>query len=251
MMRVLVVDDEAPARAKLSCWLGEQVDVQVIGEAADGLDAAARIATEAPDLVFLDIQMPGLTGLEVAAQLDGERVPLLVFVTAHDAFALKAFELDAVDYLLKPYDKERLLDTLARVRKRLGAGARQPDNAVQSARRLQQARGPLKRLLVPAGASLQVIDTATIQWLEADDNYVHVHATARRFTLRRTLQDLLDQLDPGLFVRIHKSSAVNVTAIQALEPLFKGDYEVQLRSGHTLRMSRRFTGPVLALLGSK
>ena len=249
MMRVLVADDETPARAKLTRWLGEQADVQVTDEAASGIEAAEKIAAGAPDVVFLDIKMPGLSGIEVAAQLDGDSAPLIVFVTAHDEFAVKAFELDAVDYLLKPYDKERFLDALARVRNRLGGSKAPQDAAVIAARKLQMTRGALKRLLVPAGGSLQVLDTASIQWLEADDNYVHVYAGSQRFLLRRALQDLLEQLDPRLFVRIHRSSAVNVTAIQSLEPLFKGDYEIRLRGGQTLRMSRRYAEGLLKLLG--
>lgn len=248
MMRVLVVDDEAPARAKLMALLAEHPEVQVIGEAASGLEAAACIAAQRPDLVLLDIRMPGMSGLEVAAQLDARLAPLLVFVTAHDEFAVKAFELDAVDYLLKPYDKQRLMNALARVAVRR-ATLRSGADAVQSARRLQQARGPLTRLVVPCGAAMQVIETAAIQWLEADDNYVHVHAAGQRFTLRRGLQELLELLDARLFVRVHKSSAVNLTAIQSLEPLFKGDYELLLRDGRTLRMSRRYAAAVLALLG--
>lgn len=222
MIRVLVIDDEAPARAKLIRWLVEHDDLVLAGEAATGLQASECIARDKPDLIFLDIQMPGLSGLEVAAQLDVAVAPLLVFVTAYDEFAVKAFELDAVDYLLKPYDKDRLLNTLARVRSRLAGNADSKAGrgaAVNTARKLQQTRGPLLRLLVPVRESLQVIDTAAIQWLEADDNYVHLHVGGQRYTLRRTLQELLEQLDARRFVRIHKSSAVNIGAIQSLEPL--------------------------------
>jgi two-component system LytT family response regulator len=140
-----------------------------------------------------------------------------------------------VDYLLKPYDKERLLRTLTRLRDRLGSGERSP--AVQTARRRTASH---ERLLVPAGERLQLIDSSTIHWLEADDNYVHVHTAARAYLLRRTLQDLLTQLGEERFVRVHKSAAVNLAEIESLAPLFKGDYELQLRSGRTLRLSRRY-----------
>lgn len=249
MIRVLIADDEAPARAKLQRWLSEQSDIQVVGEADNGLSAAQQIEALQPDLALLDIQMPGLSGLEVAAQLDSERAPLLVFVTAFDQHALKAFELNAVDYLLKPYDKERLLRMLARVRARCSADPAadlQRQQAVNAARTLTQ--GCAQRLLVPVGERLQLLDASSIHWLEADDNYVHLHVDKQRFSLRRPLQELLAQLDPAQFVRIHKSAAVNLREVSALEPLFKGDYEVKLRSGATLRLSRRYKDDVLAHL---
>lgn len=244
MIRALVVDDEAPARDKLRRWLGEDADIDVIGEATDGLSAAAEIAAMQPDVVYLDIQMPGLSGLEVAAQLEPQSAPLIVFVTAYDEHAIKAFDLNAVDYLLKPYDKDRLLRTLTRVRDRLGGPARSV--AVSTAR---GQTGSSQRLLVPHGERLQLIESAAIHWLEADDNYVHVHTATQRYLLRRTLQDLLVQLGEERFVRIHKSVAVNIGEIQSLTPLFKGDYELQLRSGGTLRLSRRYRDALFSRMG--
>jgi two-component system LytT family response regulator len=245
MIRALIADDESPARDKLQRWLAENDDVDVVAAAADGLSAAAAIESLRPDAAFLDIQMPGLSGLEVAAQLEQRSAPLLVFVTAYDEHAIKAFELNAIDYLLKPYDKDRLLKTLARVRERLLAGAT-PSAAVSTARARTNAAD---RLLVPDGERLQLIDSAGIEWLEADDNYVHVHTAARTWLLRRTLQDLLLQLGEQRFVRIHKSAAVNVAAISSLTPLFKGDYEVHLRNGQTLRLSRRFKDALFTRTG--
>lgn len=245
MIRVLIADDEAPARGKLERWVAEQPDMQVAGYAEDGLVAAQGIERLHPDVAFLDIQMPGLSGLEVAAQLEESSAPLIVFVTAFDEHAVKAFELNAVDYLLKPYDKDRLLRALQRVRERLGGGeSRSPAVAMA---RAQTASS--ERLLVPDGERLQLIDSTSIEWLEADDNYVHVHTSARRYLLRRTLQDLLMQLGEERFVRIHKSAAVNLSAIAALTPLFKGDYEVELRNGRALRLSRRFRDALFARMG--
>jgi two-component system LytT family response regulator len=237
MMRALIVDDEAPARDKLRRWLGEHADVTVVGESVDGLAAAAAIAALAPDVAFLDIQMPGLSGLEVASQLETGDAPLIVFVTAFDEHAIKAFDLDAIDYLLKPYDKDRLRKTLDRLRQRRGGDASSTSPAVRTAR---AQTGTSERLLVPRGAGLALIDATAIHWLEADDNYVHVHTSNARYLLRRTLTDLLAQLGEQRFVRIHKSAAVNLAEIAALSPLFKGDHEVKLRSGATLRLSRRF-----------
>ena len=244
MIRVLIVDDEAPARDKLRRWLTEHPDIALVGESADGLAAAAAIARVQPDVVFLDIQMPGLSGLEVAAQLEPTGAPLLVFVTAFDEHAIKAFDLNAVDYLLKPYDKDRLQKTLGRVRERHGAGPAAV--AIHSAR---AQTGASERLLVPQGEELQLIDAAAIHWLEADDNYVHVHTAQARFILRRTLADLLAQLGERRFVRIHKSAAVNIAEVKTLSPLFKGDHEVTLRSGAVLRLSRRYKEELFALMG--
>lgn len=238
---VIIADDEVPARAKLQRWLEEQADIQLVAQAADGLEALDQIALHKPQLVFLDIQMPGVSGLEVAAQLDEANAPLVIFVTAHDEHALKAFELDAVDYLLKPYDKERFLRTLQRARERLASN--QPATAPQSARRL------LKRLLVPQGDKLQLIATDDIIWLEAEDNYVRVHTHNQPYLMRTSLQDLLLQLGDS-FLRIHKSCAVNLLEIASLDPLFKGDYELKLRNGQSLRLSRRYKDNVFARLES-
>jgi len=240
-MRALIVDDEAPARDKLRRWLAEHADITIAGESIDGLAAAAAIATLKPDVVFLDIQMPGLSGLEVASQLEPADAPLLVFVTAFDEHAIKAFDLNAIDYLLKPYDKDRLRKTLERLRLRNGGTA--PSQAIHTAR---AQVGSSDRLLVPERDSLKLIDALAIHWLEADDNYVHVHTAGATYLLRRTLTDLLAQLGEQRFARIHKSAAVNLAEVAALSPLFKGDHEVKLRSGATLRLSRRFKDALFA-----
>jgi two-component system LytT family response regulator len=241
LIRALVVDDESPARAKLRRWLAEQPDIEVVAEAPNGLTAAQLIASARPDLVFLDIQMPDISGLEVAAQLQAETAPLLVFVTAHDDHAVEAFDLGAVDYLLKPYDRSRFLRALTRIRMRLKDGARHVISVEVARARL----GAVRRLPVPEGDALKLIDCATIHWLEADDNYVHVHTADHKYLLRRTLQDLLQQLGEDRFARIHKSAAVNVTQIAALDRMPKGDYEVRLRSGARLRLSRRYASTLL------
>jgi two-component system LytT family response regulator len=241
-MRVLIVDDEAPARDKLRRWLAEQPDISLVGECADGVEAAAAIASAQPDAVFLDIQMPGMSGLEVAAQLEPEQAPLLVFVTAFDEHAIKAFDLNAVDYLLKPYDKDRLHKTLERIRGRRGEAPAASATAIRTAR---AQTGASERLLVPLGEELQLIDAASIHWLEADDNYVHVHTAQARFIVRRTLADLLAQLGDR-FARIHKSAAVNIAEVKSLSPLFKGDHDVTLRSGAVLRLSRRYKDELFA-----
>jgi two-component system, LytTR family, response regulator len=186
-----------------------------------------------------------LTGLQVAAQLELDASPLLVFVTAYDAHALEAFDLGAVDYLLKPYDEERFRRALDRVRARLHA----PEHRRSAVRVARQQTGVSDRLLVPAGDGLRMIDGAGIHSLEADDNYVHVHTADQTYLLRRTLRDLLQQLGEQRFVRIHKSAAVNIAEIDSLTPLFKGDYDLRLRSGRLLRLSRRYTRDLFNLTG--
>lgn len=242
LLRVLVVDDEPPARAKMQRWLSEEPGITVVAEMADGLAAANWLRNNRVDVVFLDIQMPELSGMEVAAQLDGDDAPSIVFVTAHDEHAIKAFELNAIDYILKPYDRSRLRASIERLRKRVRGSAQSA--ATQALARAQV--GWLQRILVPDGERLQLLDCQHIHWLETDDNYVHVHGASGKWTLRKTLQDLLEQLDPQQFVRIHKSAAVNLREIASLEPLFKGDYELLLRSGVRVRLSRRYKDELFA-----
>jgi two-component system LytT family response regulator len=245
MISAVIVDDEEPARAKLRRWLEQEPDIEIAGEFADGLSAAHSIMTGSPDVIFLDIQMPGLSGLQVAAQLEPETAPLVVFVTAFDAHALAAFDLNAVDYLLKPYDEERFRRALDRVRGRFHT----PEYRQSAVRVAREQTGVSDRLLVPVGDELRMIDSAAIHSLEADDNYVKVHAAERSYLLRRTLRDLLQQLGEQRFVRIHKSVAVNIAEIDALTPLFKGDYELRLRSGKLLRLSRRYASELFSRTG--
>jgi len=241
MIRVLIVDDEGPARAKLRRWLAADAALSVVGESADGAAALAAIETLQPDLVFLDIQLPGISGLQVAAQLEASRAPLIVFATAFDAHAIDAFELGAIDYLLKPYDEARLQRTLARVQTHID----RPEARIAPVAHARQ-RQPCDRLLVPDGEGFVLIDVATIRWLEADDNHVRVHCGSRAHLLRRTMRDLVEQLGEARFVRIHKSVAVNVAEVAGLQPLFKGDYSLRLRDGTELRLSRRYREALLA-----
>lgn len=245
MIRVVIADDEAPAREKLERWLAEQPDMTVVGSVEDGLSAAQCIEECRPDVAFLDIQMPALSGLQVAAQLEPSVAPVIVFVTAYDEHAVKAFDLNAIDYLLKPYDGDRFARAVQRVRLRLNS--REPGAAAVAMGRARVAS--CERLLVPDRERLQLIDAAAVEWLEADDNYVHVHAAGRSYLLRRTLQDLLSQLGEQRFIRIHRSTAVNLACIGSLTPLFKGDYEVHLHSGRVLRLSRRYRDALFARMG--
>jgi two-component system, LytTR family, response regulator len=222
-LRLLIVDDEPPARARLQRLLAAHADVQVLGEAADGLQALALAESLRPDALLLDVQMPELGGLDVAASLPdaAQGGPAVVFVTAFDAYALPAFDAAAVDYLLKPVDPTRLARALERLRSRRPATRARPQPA---------------RLVVEERGRLQVIDCASLLWLQAADNYVELHVASRTHLLRRTLDGLLADLGPG-FVRIHRSRAVALAAVAALHAAERGQARVQLSDGTQLACS--------------
>jgi two-component system LytT family response regulator len=232
-MRVLIVDDEPPARARLLRLLGAIADVEVVGAAHDGEDALNQVASFTPDAIFLDVQMPGASGLDVAASLP-DPAPAVVFVTAFDQYALQAFDAAAVDYLLKPVEPERLARAVQRLRERVGA-------------RLRPA--PAK-LLIPDRGRTHVVPVEEILWLEAADNYVVVHTADRAPLMRRTLAGLLDDLGEG-FVRTHRSAAVALAHVTAVEPLEKGDATLVLRGDVQVPCSRQFRSAVIERLHAR
>ena len=232
-MRVLIVDDEAPARERLRRLLRAFAGVEVVAEAGDAEQALAHVAEFAPDAVFLDVQMPGASGLDVAASLP-EPAPALVFVTAHDRYALDAFDAAALDYLLKPIDPRRLERAIERLRGR-GAVATRPHGAAA------------RQLLVPDRGRTHVIAIADIVWLEAADNYVVVHTPQRAPLMRRTLSGLLDDLGPG-FARCHRGAAVALAHVVRVLPRGKGDFALVLSGGIEVAGSRQFRDDVLARL---
>jgi len=229
-MRILIVDDEPPARARLRRLLEGAGDVEVVGAAQDGEDALRQVAALTPDAIFLDVQMPGASGLDVAASLP-DPAPAVVFVTAFDQYALQAFDAAAVDYLLKPVEPERLARALQRLRERVGT----PPRLAPS------------KLLIPDRGRTHVVAVAEILWLEAADNYVVVHTADREPLMRRTLAGLLDGLGPG-FIRTHRSAAVSLAHVIAVEPLEKGDATLRLRGGVAVPCSRQFRPAVVARL---
>ena len=230
-LRVLIVDDEPPARARLMRLLAALPDVQVVGEAGDGLQALALTDSLRPDALLLDVQMPELGGLDVAASLpDGG--PEVVFVSAYDAYALPAFDAAAVDYLLKPVDPARLARAIERLRQR------RPANA----------RPAAQRLVVAERGQVQVIACADLLWLQAADNYVELHTAQRTHLLRRTFDALLADLGPG-FVRIHRSRAVALAAVSAVEAAARGNASVRLTNGTTLGCSRLWREGLQRALG--
>lgn len=238
-MRLMIVDDEPPARAKLRRLLADMPGVTLVAEAADAAQALALAQTQRPDAALLDIQMPGQSGLELALALPPEIV--CAFSTAFDQYAVQAFELNAVDYLLKPYTRERLAQTLQRMQTRLQAGAQPARGHLLSA--LQQLQPMPDHWLVPQrGGGLVRLALASVQWVAAADNYVELHAPPACHLDRRTLADFLAHPATRGFVRVHRSHAVNAAHIAAIAPLPRGEAQLTLTSGQVLRVSRVFRG---------
>jgi two-component system LytT family response regulator len=240
-MRVLIVDDERPARDKLRRLLVQETDILSVSEARDGIEALELIAAETPDVVFLDIQMPEVSGIELAASLPTP-APLIVFVTAYDQYAIRAFDTNAIDYLLKPYDQTRLVRALERVRERLLA------QKVTTATSTNPAPGlPVRQLLVSERGMTRVVKVEQIQWIETADNYVILHTLDAHLLLRQTLTGLLEQLGIA-FVRCHRRAAVQTDSIETVVALEKGDCELVLRGGARVPCSRQFRSSVMERL---
>ena len=232
-MRLLIVDDERPARERLRRMLAHEPGVTSVMEAADGVEALALVARDAPDALLLDIEMPELSGIDVAASLPAP-APLVVFVTAYDDYALRAFDAEAVDYLLKPFDGARLRRTLDRLQSRLTAAARAPAST----------GAPPRQLLVTERGTTRVVQVADIEWLETADNYVALHTSDGAPLLRQSLGTLLDQLGPA-FVRCHRCAAVRLTAVNRIVPHSKGDCTLVLHSGAVVPCSRQYRAALL------
>jgi len=248
-LRVLVVDDEPPARAKLRRLLTAEPDVAIVGEAADGAAALECIRRLQPDVVFLDVRMPHLDGFGVVDAVGVEAMPRTVFVTAYDEHAVRAFEVHAVDYLLKPVTPARFASALARLRREVarddappGAGGGAP-SGVAVLEALHHARhGPrhVERLLLHTENRAVFVPVERIDWIEADRNYLRIHVGAEVFVQRGTVAALVESLDPARFLRLNRSQIVRVDAVRELHPWSHGDYHVMLTTGQTLTWSRRF-----------
>lgn len=253
-IRTLLVDDEAPARSRLRHLLKDEADFAVVGEAANGRLAVEAIRGGSVELVFLDVQMPGLTGLEVCAEVGAEAMPTVVFVTAYDRFALQAFEVHALDYLLKPIDRERFQKTLGLLRGRLRGPARAegPDRQLLSLLgELRRERSGVERLAIKVDGRVLFVRTSEIDWLESEGNYVKLHVGGACHLFRETLSALEADLSPDRFLRISRSVLVNLDAVKELQPLFYGDYTVLLRGGGQLTLSRNYRDRVDRLLARR
>jgi two-component system LytT family response regulator len=241
-IRTLVVDDEPLARERLASLLQPLEDVELVGECRDGEEAVIALHDLTPDLVFLDIQMPGMSGFDVIDAVGTDKMPLVIFVTAYDQHALRAFQVRALDYLLKPFDRERFTEALQRARQQL-----ERDDSGDIGRRLlalvkDLRRDPPKadRLVVKSGGRLFFLRTDEIDWVEAAGNYVRLHVGNTSHLLRETMTAMEARLDPEKFVRIHRCRIVNVGRIQEMQPWLNGEYAVVLRTGARLTLSRGY-----------
>jgi two-component system, LytTR family, response regulator len=253
MIRAMVVDDEPLARRRILDLLEEAEDVEVVAECANGQDAIEAFEESPPDLLFLDIQMPELDGFDVLQAIGIGQVPVVIFVTAYDQFALRAFEAHAMDYLLKPFDDERFEAALQRARERIRE--REGGDLDRRLRALlgdvRGGRGYLQRLVVPTGHRSLFIRTEEIDWIEAERNYVRLHVGGRSYLLRENLSRMESALDPATFCRIHRSTIVNIDRIRAVESLFRGEYLVVLQDGTELTSGRSYRTALHQLMGKK
>lgn len=252
-LRVAIVDDEPLARASLRAALQTSPGVEIVGEAADGDEALELIAGHGVDVVFLDIRMPGLDGFAVVDRLSAASRPDIVFVTAHDDAAVKAFEVEAVDYLVKPFDDGRLASTIQRIRsrrrdRRAGALGDRLEALLQGDPAGSAGEPFHTRIQVRRGPHIRFVSVESVRYIEADGNHLVLHlADGEKARIRRTLKDLLRVLDPRRFVRIHRSTAVNVDHLREVQPWFSGDYVALMKGGEELRVSRHYRDDLLRL----
>jgi two-component system LytT family response regulator len=251
-MRIVIVDDEPLGRLAVRQQLATLPEAEIVAECGDGAAAVEAIVRESPDLAFLDVQMPGLSGFDVLERVGSEAVPAVVFVTAYDRYALRAFEAHAVDYLLKPIDPDRFREAYARAARaterdgRERAAGRLEALIAQLAGRPREVLDPVERLVVRENGRLQFVPVAAVDWVEAAGNYVKLHVGAAEHLMRQTVERTAGRLGER-FIRIRRSALVNVSAIRALEPYGKGSYVVFLRDGTKL-ISSRYAGAALRRL---
>jgi two-component system, LytTR family, response regulator len=244
-LRVLIVDDERLSRRRLRRLLSTDEDLEILGECENGLEAEEMLSRAPTDLLFLDIQMPGKDGFNVLESIGIDRAACTIFVTAYDQYALRAFEVHAFDYLLKPYEEKRLREAVQRVKAHLayrrGDFPRARPQHAQAAPDSQAASNRARdRLAVRTRDKLILLRFDQVDWIEAADNYVYVHCGSETHTLRQTMNALQETLDPQKFLRIHRSAIVNLDRVKSLQPWFRGDYRVIMSSGAELTLSRSY-----------
>jgi two-component system LytT family response regulator len=249
-MRVLIVDDEPWARKRIATLLKPEEDIEIVRECSGGDEAIEAIAECAPDLVFLDVQMPEVDGFEVLDAITPEHMPLVVFATAYDKYAIQAFDAQAIDYLLKPFDEERFRKALNRARKEL-EGKISSEKALSKL--LESIRGErryLRRLVTKSGGRVLFLKLCDVDWIEASGNYVTLHCGKETHMLRTTMNALEPRLDPAQFVRIHRSSIVNLDRVREMQPLFRGEHGLILKDGTQLSVGRAYRTRLLQQIES-
>jgi two-component system, LytTR family, response regulator len=250
-IRALIADDESLARKFIRRMLKDDHDVEIVGECSNGRETVAMIKKENPDLVFLDVQMPEMDGFAVLEAIGIERLPEIIFATAYEQYAVRAFELHALDYLLKPFDQARFKDAIKHAKERFHS-ERQNDGRMQISALLENIKSKpqyLERLVIKAGGRITFLSTDEINWIEADDKYVHLHTSKTTPMVRQTLSAMETQLNPEKFRRVHRSAIVNVERIAELQPLFSGEYSILLHDGTKLTLSRNYKDKLFDLLG--
>ncbi|HEX2190561.1 MAG TPA: LytTR family DNA-binding domain-containing protein [Longimicrobiaceae bacterium] len=252
-IRALIVDDEPPARRRIRDLLEDEPDVEVVGECGDGAQAVAAIEAARPELVFLDVQMPEGGGFEVVRALGPERLPAVVFVTAYDRYAVQAFEVHALDYLLKPFDRERFRAAMQRARdalRRPAAGGPDP-RLLALLEELRPAPRGLDRIPVRIGPRIRLVPVDEVDYFRAETNYVRLHLGDRSHLVRDTLSGVEARLDPARFLRVHRSLIVNLARVREVEPLFAGEYVLTLQDGTRLTSGRSFRARIQEALNLK
>ena len=253
-IRVLVVDDEPLARERVRRLLEKEPDVQIVGECADGLAAVEAIERDRPDLVFLDVQMPELDGFAVLENVAPERLPFVVFVTAFDEYAVKAFDVHALDYVLKPFDGDRFREALERARReiaRTSEGAGLEGRLLALLQDLEGRKQQMDRIVIKSGGRVSFLRTEEVDWIEAAGNYVELHVGKESHLLRETMNKLESRLDAKRFLRIHRRIIVNVDRIRQLEGVTHGEYVVVLKDGTRLSSSRGYRDGLQKLLAGE
>ena len=241
-IRTMIIDDEPLARERVKRFLRDEDEIEIIGECSNGVDAVGAIKEKKPDLVFLDIQMPEKNGFEVIRSLSGKYLPTVVFVTAYDQYALQAFDVHALDYLLKPFTRERLHRAVMRAREQIDGKrfGRIDERLTSLIADLKTEKKYLERLVVKTTGRVFFLKSDEIDWIEAAGNYVKLHVGRETHMIRETMNGIETKLDPDRFLRIHRSTVVHIDRIKELHPMFSGDYAVILRDGTELALSRNY-----------
>jgi two-component system LytT family response regulator len=249
-IRCLVIDDEPLARQRVHDLLATEEGFQIVGDCEDGIEALRTIPSLRPDVVFLDVQMPGLDGFDVLSELEEGKRPAIVFVTAFDTYAVRAFDACALDYLLKPLEAERFQAALRRVRRNLAGGGEAESERLRTLMaHLERDQKLLHRIVIKTSERIFFIETSDVDWFEASGNYVRLHTGPQSHLVRMTMQSLEERLDPRQFARIHRGTIVNVGRIRTLHRLFRGEYDVALESGATLRLQRTYREKLKEAIG--
>ena len=241
-IRVLIADDKSSAREKIKRMLHQETDVEIIGECADGLETVSFIEKQKPDLVFLEIQMPGLDGFEILRKIESDKLPFVIFVTESESFAVKAFEVSALDYLLVPFNKERLKTAVQKARQQIENRRNGSLDKLLRAflNKFPDGKNYPDKIMLKTAKGISFINTNEVDWVEAAGNYVKLHVKESGHLLRETMNNIESKLNPDKFLRIHRSSLVNIDRIKELQPLFNGDYIVILQNDTELNLSRNY-----------